>query len=72
MFKPTRGPSKPSVRTSGINEFALVKFLEQAKDYLERNEKADQAFVVEMLTDYFKHDYEPGKPLKFTAQVVGM
>lgn len=72
MFKPTRGPSKPSLRTSGINEFALVKFLEQAQKHLELNNKKEEAFVVEMLGEYFKQDYEPGKPLKFTASAVGL
>lgn len=72
MFKPTRGPSKPTLKSSGINQLALVKFLQDCEDYLLRSGDQDGAFRVEMIKTYFKEDYEEGKPLKFSGQVVGM
>lgn len=72
MFKPTRGPSKPSLKTSGINHFALVKFLQQCQDRIEKEGDAAGAFRVEMIKTYFQEDYEDGKPLKFSGQVVGL
>lgn len=72
MFKPTRGPSKPSLKTSGINHFALVKFLEQCQQRLEDEGDSNSAFRIEMIKTYFQEDYEEGKPLKFSGQVLGL
>lgn len=70
MFKP-RGPQKPSFKPTGINHFALVKFLEQAQLDLTKRGELDSAFRLEMLKTYFQEDYEPGKPLNYSGQVLG-
>lgn len=70
MFKP-RGPQKPSFKPTGINPFALVKFLEQAQLDLTKRGELDSAFRLEMLKTYFQEDYEPGKPLNYSGQVLG-
>ena len=72
MFKPTRGPSKPTFKLSGINQMALVRFLEAYHDRLCKKEEYDAAFSVEMLADYFKNHYEEGKPLQFDPIKLGM
>ena len=72
MFKPTRGASKPTLRSSGINQFALIKFLEECQRRLEVEGDQHSAFRFEMVKTYFQQDYEEGKPLRFTGQVLGL
>lgn len=71
MFKPTRGAQRPSKTLQGINPFALIKFLEQAKMKCEQEGDNDSALKFELMVEYFSKDYEPGKPLKFTGGVIG-
>lgn len=71
MFKPTRGPHKPSIKPTGINPFALIKFLEQAQIDLAKRGELDASFRFEMLKTYFEQDYEVGKPLNYSGQVLG-
>lgn len=71
MFKPTRGAQRPSKTTHGINPFALIKFLESAKTKCEQEGDRDSALRFELMVEYFRNDYEPGKPLKFTGGVIG-
>jgi len=70
MFKP-RGPQKPSFKPTGINPFALIKFLEKAQLDLTRRGELDTAFRIEMLKTYFEEDYEVGKPLEYHGQILG-
>jgi len=71
MFKP-RGPQQPSFKQTGISQFQLVKFLEDAQKRLELEGEKESAFHIEMIAEYFKQDYEPGKPLKFNGRVLGL
>lgn len=72
MFKPTRGPQKPTFKSNGINPMSLVRFLEQYEAKLLSQNDTDGAFPVEMLIDYFKNHYEEGKPLHFDPIKLGM
>lgn len=72
MFKPTRGPSKPTFKLSGISQMSLVRFLEAYEAKLRSKDELDAAFSVEMLADYFKNHYEEGKPLQFDPIKLGM
>ncbi len=36
-----------------------------------KNGDKESAFRFELMVDYFKQDYEEGKPLKFSGQVIG-
>lgn len=71
MFKPHRGYHKPKIQSQGINQFALVKFLEEAKERCEKAGDKDSAFRFECMVDYFKNDYEPGTTLKFHGGIIG-
>lgn len=71
MFKP-RGPQKASFKPTGINHFQLIKFLEQCQKRLEVEGEKDSAFRIEMIKEYFKEDYSPGKPLEFDGRVLGL
>lgn len=71
MYGP-RGPRKPSLKLTGINHFALIKFLEDCEKRLLQENETESAFRFEMMKTYFKEDYEPGKPLKFTGSVLGL
>jgi hypothetical protein len=72
MFKPTRGMSKPTLRgSSGINQFALIKLLEACEAELRTKGEENSAFRFEMLKTFFKEDYEEGKPLKYSGQMLG-
>lgn len=71
MFKPTRGPQRPSITKTGISHFQLIKFLEQYRSALERK-GLESALDVEMLVDYFKNDYDPAKPLVFDSVKLGL
>lgn len=71
MFAPTRGAQRPSLSLHGISAFALIRFLEQAKNKCEQEGDKDSALKFELMVEYFRNDYEPGKPLKFTGRVIG-
>jgi len=72
MFvSPTRGYQKPKMRNVGINHWALVHFLEDAKHACERYEYKENALMFEMLEKYFR-DYDPSKPLKFNSRIIGL
>lgn len=70
MYAP-RGPSKPKLKLTGINHFALVRFLEDCEKRLLLENEPEAAFRIEMIKTYFKEDYEEGKPLKFSGSVLG-
>jgi hypothetical protein len=72
MFKPTRRHNNPIFKQSGINHFSLIRFLEDCEKRLLQENETESAFRVEMMKTYFKEDYEPGKPLKFTGSVLGL
>ena len=72
MFKPTRGPQKPSFKQTGINHFQLIKFLQLCQKRLEMEGERDSAFRFEMVVDYLKQDYVPGRPLEFDGKVLGL
>jgi len=70
-MKPFRGAQQPSISGKGINPFSLIKFLEEAQTMCVKNGDKESAFRFELMVDYFKQDYEEGKPLKFSGQVIG-
>jgi len=70
MFKP-RGPQKASFKPTGVNQFALVKFLEQYRDRIEKD-NSDAAFYVDQLVTFFKEDYDSKMPLAFDSQRLGL
>jgi Holliday junction resolvase-like predicted endonuclease len=71
MFRPTRGPQKPSFKSDGINPHKLVKFLDEARMYCEKKGDMDSALRFECMVDYFKKDHDSGKALVFTPGVIG-
>jgi len=71
VFKP-RGPQKATFKPSGINHFALIRFFEDCRKKLDERGEAESAFYMEMLSEYFKNDYEEGKPLVFNSRVLGL
>lgn len=71
MMKPYRGAQPPSISRKGINPFSLIKFLEEAERMCKQKGDEESAFKFEMMVEYFKQDYEEGKPLKFSGQVLG-
>jgi len=70
MFRP-RGPQKPSYQPTGVNPTKLIKFLEDAQKCCERNGEMDSALRFECMVDFFKRDYELGKPVTFRPGVIG-
>lgn len=72
MFKPTRGPQRPSISKSGISHWQMIKFIEQCETALKQIGEEESAFRFEMLKEYFKNDYEEGKPPKYSGQVLGL
>lgn len=70
-MKPYRGAQPPSISGKGINPFSLIKFLEDAEQMCKQKGDDESAFKFEMMVEYFKQDYEEGKPLKFSGQVLG-
>ena len=70
MFKP-RGPHKPTFKPSGVNQFALVRFLEAYQQLIEKNNE-DAAFYIEQLVTFFKEDYDCSRPLEFDSQKLGL
>lgn len=71
MFKPTRGPQKPSFKNTGISHFALIRFLESYQRKLNSIGEDDSALRIELLVDFFKNDYEPGRGLDFDSRKLG-
>ena len=72
MFKPTRGPQRPAISArSGINQFQLIKFLENYHKALQTR-KSESAFEIELLIEYFKNDYDESKPLVFDSRKIGL
>ncbi|NDC22719.1 MAG: hypothetical protein EB078_09150 [Proteobacteria bacterium] len=71
MLKPHRGPQAPSFQSSGISHLKLIRFLEDAQRRCEEAGEKDSAFRFEMMVEYFRKDYVPGKPLAFTGMVLG-
>lgn len=71
MFKPTRGPQKPTFKQSGISPFQLIKFLENYKNKLDSIGEKDSAFRIEMLVDYFEQDYHADRALHFDSSKLG-
>lgn len=72
MFKPTRGYQQPKMNMIGINHFKLVHFLEDCKKNLSEKGEKESAHYMEMLEDYFRKDYEQGKPLVFNSRILGL
>lgn len=70
MFKPTRGPQKPSMKLNGINQFALVRFLEAYHNRVERDDE-EAAYYIEQLVTFFKEDYDTSRPLVFESNKLG-
>jgi hypothetical protein len=71
MFKPTRGYQKPAMNMVGINHFALVKFMEWAAQKCKAEGEADSSLRFELAADYFRNEYQPGKPIKMNGTVIG-
>lgn len=71
MFKPTRGPQKPSLHLNGINPQRLITFLEEAQHCCERKGDFDAALRFECMVDYFKKDHDSGKGLVFKPGIIG-
>ena len=70
MFKP-RGPHKPTFKPSGVNQFALVRFLEAYRQRVEKDND-EAAFYIEQLITFFKEDYDNSMPLVFDSQKLGL
>ena len=70
MFAP-RGPQKPKFKPTGINVFALIKFLKECEHELDLREEEDSAYRFMMLREFFEKDYEEGKPLKYDSKALG-
>ena len=71
MFKPHRGPQKPSFQPSGISPNKLIQFLEHAQHRCADAGEEEAAFRFEMMVEYLRKDYVPGKPLEFNSMVLG-
>ena len=70
MFAP-RGPQKPKFKQTGINVFALIRFLKECEHELDLREEEDSAHRFMMLREFFEKDYEEGKPLKYDSKALG-
>jgi len=71
MFKPTRGPQKPSFKATGISPFQMIKFLERYQEKLNSIGEQEAAFRIEMLVDYFENDYNSETGLFFDSRKLG-
>jgi len=72
MMKPHRGFQKPSFQSYGINPNQLITFLEYYQKNVEFLGEKDAAFRIEMLVDYFKHDYVPGMNIQYDPKKLGI
>ena len=71
MFKP-RGPQKPSRQQfHGITLPQLIKVLEFSRSRCIEGGDMNAAFRFEMLREYFEKDYDPGKPVKYSGEMLG-
>ena len=70
MFKP-RGPQKPSFKATGISHFTLINFLEQYQKKLNTIGEEEASLRIEMLVEFFKNDYDPGRGLQFDTKKLG-
>lgn len=66
MHQRTTTKSKPMDGGDKINAMSLIRFLEAAKEDMERRGKVDEAFVLEMLEEHFRD----GKPLVYGPMVL--
>lgn len=66
MFQRTKSSVKPLDGGDKINAMSLVRFLEAAKEDMERKGKVDEAYVLEMLEEHFRES----KPLVYNAMVL--
>lgn len=72
MFKPTRGLQKPKRDMFGVSPWALIKFMEEAREACKRNNDEDAAYKFDRLVDFFRNDFNPDKPLKFNGSSIGL
>lgn len=66
MYQRTTTKPKPMDAGDRINVMSLIKFLEAAKNDMERKGKEDEAYVLEMLEEHFREN----KPLVYNAMVL--
>lgn len=71
MFSPHRGPHKPKFVSEGISQSGIIKLMEYAQQRCAEAGEEDAAFRFEMLVEYFKKDYVPGKPIKISPMILG-
>ena len=50
----------------------LVAFFREGQHRLELLEQPDNAFILEMLGDFFEKDYKPSNKLIFTGGAIGL
>lgn len=55
-----------------VDLYDLIGFFREAQSRFESRKEEDQAFVMEMLAEYFEKDYKPSKKLVFTGTAVGL
>ena len=66
MHQRTSSKPKPMDGGDKINALSLIRFLEAAKEDMERKGKVDEAYVLEMLEEHFRDN----KPLVYNAMVL--
>lgn len=71
MFSPHRGPHKAKFVSEGVSHSGIIKLMEYAQQLCLEKGEEDAAFRFEMLVEYFRKDYVPGKPIKLNAMMLG-
>lgn len=66
MYQRTTTKPKPMDAGDRISVMSLIRFLQAAKEDMERRGKEDEAFVLEMLEEHFREN----KPLVYNAMVL--
>jgi len=72
MYKPVRGLQPASFKSSGIVPNQLITFLEYYQKNMEYLGEKEAAFRIEMLVDFFKHDYVSGGNLQYDPKKLGI
>lgn len=66
MHQRTSSKPKPMDAGDRISSMSLIRFLEAAREDMERKGKEDEAYVLEMLEEHFREN----KPLVYNAMVL--